>query len=137
MAGGDNQCQSLTKYRDYSLLHSIRSLSLIRVFHFQIIPNLCFKFFFGIDPICKASSVTVFSEVEQQGKPIIIFSSHGIYPNKKCPLASMKREVKQWTQTQETGKHFKIPLHYLTTTTSFSNLFFLYLMPKKLLQMSH
>lgn len=90
-----------------------------------------------MDPFCEASSITIFSEVEQQGKPITIFSSHGIYPNEKCPLASMKQKMKQWPQTQETGKHFKIPPHYLTTTTSFSNLFFLFLMPKKLLQISH
>lgn len=48
-----------------------------------------------MDPFCEASSITIFSEVEQQGKPITIFSSHGIYPNEKCPLASMKQEMKQ------------------------------------------
>lgn len=92
-------------------------------------------------PICKTSFPTIFSEVKQHWKPII-FSSRGIYPNnnnnnKVIWLPWNKEKLGNHLRTQETDDQLKIPSRYQTTTTSFFNLLFLFLMPEKLLQMSH
>ena len=101
---------------------------------FQIISNPWFKISWVMVPICKASITFLWSQATGKG------NYHLLFPwnlSKLSPLVTMKqREVKQWIENPR-NRHIKS--HPITEPppAAFLICFLLFIMPKKLLQISH
>ena len=102
--------------------------------NFQIISNPWFKISWVMVPICKASITFLWSQATGKG------NYHLLFPwnlSKLSPLVTVKqREVKQWIENPR-NRHIKS--HPITKPPPAASLicFLLFIMPKKLLQISH